>query len=178
MVTASDVIVIQHIRAVWGKAQRAGEAKRVRLDAAYRLPEGDESAPVVIHKVHNLAWDGPVDTTSAVERRETTDPRGDYDNIRWRLADGHLELTLEEGEKYFRQTPWPEGLPKPLLKLALGSIVRIEWNARGRRTMFGSNRAPYFTEHCFLVGHLTHAPADVFLTTPPRNHVDYRRDIY
>jgi len=76
------------------------------------------------------------------------------------------------------QTKWPAFLPSPLFTLRPGDVARIDWNARLRRSTFGSNRASYYEQHLYWLALADTPHLRLFLDSRPRKHVDLRTEIY
>ncbi len=100
------------------------------------------------------------------------------DNLKaWRVGDG-LAVSLFRPWDSMLTTKWPAWLAAPLFEGGLGDAVRIDWNARFRASVSGSNRSYFYEEHTLWVS-LQAAPTDSsFLTLAPSKHIDLRTTIY
>lgn len=100
------------------------------------------------------------------------------DKLRARASGDTFTVSLLRPWGGMLTTKWPAYLPTPLFEGDLGEAVRIDWNARFRASLFGSNRSYFYEEHTIWVT-LVAAPLDSsFLTLEPVKHIDLRTTIY
>jgi hypothetical protein len=180
------MLILQHIWARWTKRTRGAQAadRRPRFPEAYPLP-----TPWPRSALHPQAWLHEIRSLEAeqfqlVARIEPLEPASWADpkpwhpaNLHWRITDAGVQLSLLPPAPMFRQTAWPI-LPQPLMTLAPGETLRIDWNARFRKSATGSNRASFFDEHRFWLGCTDTPRPDLFTQALPEKHIDLRINIY
>ena len=96
----------------------------------------------------------------------------------WHYRGGEADIVLSPPSPYRLQTKWPARLPSPLLTLRAGDVVRIDWNGRLRRSLFGSNRSSYYEQHTYWLALSDRPEPRLFLDAAPVKHVDLRTEIY
>ncbi|CAN7469345.1 hypothetical protein [Massilia sp. LjRoot122] len=179
---AAPVLMIQDVWSRWTKRSRAAAdaATRLALPRAHTLPllTGDAT---IRHEVAALEEYG-FEPRQLV--RTLDDPAWAHDrpmrpdNLRVRRVGDGFAVTLLRPWEGMLTTKWPAWLPSPLFEGGLGDAVRIDWNARFRSSMGGSNRSYFYEEHTIWVT-LQAAPTDAtFLALAPIKHIDLRTTIY
>jgi hypothetical protein len=182
MKSPAPVLMIQDVWSRWTKASRAAADAGVRLAVprVHRLPILSGEA-TIRHEVAVLETDG-FEPRHLVRRMD--DPAWAHDrparpdNLKaWRVGEG-FAVSLFRPWDSMLTTRWPAWLASPLFEGGLGDAVRIDWNARFRSSIGGSNRSYFYEEHTVWVT-LQAAPTDAsFLTLEPTKHIDLRTTIY
>ncbi len=182
MTHPAPVLMIQDVWSRWTKASRAAAdaGTRLAVPRVHRLPILSGEA-TIRHEVAALEEHG-FEARHLVRRMD--DPAWAHD--RPARPDNLKALRVGEGfaVSLFRPwdsmltTRWPAWLASPLFEGGLGDAVRIDWNARFRASVSGSNRSYFYEEHTVWVT-LQAAPTDAsFLALAPSKHIDLRTTIY
>lgn len=176
------MFVIQHIWTRWTKVWRGSVPgnERPRPEEVYPLPEVPAGCTVFRHEVA-LVEDGggfaPIDRAGPVTADEWKRPVPHHETLmRWRIRGEGVEVSLDR--PYRLQTKFPRHLPSPLLVLRPGEVVRIDWNGRLMRSLFGSNRSTYYEQQILWLANVVGPGPRLFLDASPRKHLDYRTHIY
>lgn len=168
--------MVQHIWSRWDKASRGANApvRRPRLRDAYPVPADAEPGEVVLHDIRDLDREANIfECVGPVTRDDWSPPE-----LSWRRRGQDFEFTINDPSPHRRQTRWPGWLPSPLVVLRPGEMVCIDWNARFRFSLFGSNRSSYYEQHRYWLANADAVASDMFLTADPRKHIDLRGHIY
>lgn len=182
MKNAAPVLMIQDVWSRWTKASRAAldAGTRLALPRVHALPllTGEET---IRHEVAALEDEGFAPRHLV---RSLNDPAWAHDhparpdNLKvWRVRDGFAVSLLRPWESMLT-TRWPAWLASPLFEGKLGDAVRIDWNARFRASVFGSNRSYFYEEHTIWITLQETARDSSFQTLAPIKHIDLRTTIY
>lgn len=182
MTHPAPVLMIQDVWTRWTKASRAAAdaGTRLAVPRVHRLPILSGEA-TIWHEVAALEEHG-FEARHLVRRMD--DPAWAHDrparpdNLKaWRVGEGFAVSLLRPWDSMLT-TRWPAWLASPLFEGGLGDAVRIDWNARFRASVSGSNRSYFYEEHTVWVT-LQAAPTDAsFLALEPVKHIDLRTTIY
>ena len=170
------MLVVQHIWSRWDKASRGADApvRRPRLRGAYPVPSPEPSGPAIVHEIRDIAREGGIfERAGPVEHADWP-----LAGLSWDQRGEQHAFTLDDPSPYRRQTRWPGRLPSPLVVLAPGETVCIDWNARFRFSLFGSNRSSYYEQHRYWLANAPCVARDMFTDAKPRKHIDLRGHIY
>lgn len=177
------VLVIQNNWVYWTKASRGADrpVQRPRLDGPAPLGALPPAGAAVWRHDRFALEDQDFEVRHVFRAGEPPthcpDVQRGGDILIFRRRGEAWELRLSEPREHTRQTRWPK-LPSPLRTLTPGDFIRIDWNARARRSLFGSHRGSFFEEHAIFIAYTSRPSRDLFLNAEPVKHYDFTTKIY
>ena len=177
------MLIVQHIWSRWTKASRGADRplQRPRLADSYPLPPASQAPGALLrhlayfHEIRSVESDR-FEVRETIRNEMQTERSDGVLEVRW-VNDGWL-VFLDDPSPYRRQTKWPRVMPSPLFVLKFGKVALIDWNARFRFSLFGSNRSRYYEQHRYWLAELAEPEPDPFGDPEIWKHVDLRTEIY